>query len=161
MIGWARTDSYGNGVIEVSGSLEPVAVEWSGYFLDDGSYSASYFGEQYIGIFKRAGESFIITETYNHMSITNGGKTVKKFRLTSKDGVCCTEIVRALFNGKRLKLDPASGGKNEGQYCMALTSQRDFTLHEADTETISCLTIFDLENLKGSLQRSCFRDAST
>jgi hypothetical protein len=157
---WERTGRTGRGRIEVPGSGEPLTVEWTEYRNPDGSYSSSYYGPQHLGVFTRAGRSFLVTETYTNTGITNSGKRVTRFRHRARNGVCCTEIVRALEAGEGLVLERVERGRDRGTWRLVVEQRRDHTFHEIDIETFRCTALFDLRRSRGVLRRTRFRDAS-
>ncbi len=154
---WETTGETGSCVLAVEGLDEPVLLEWELRENRDGSYTASYYGPQHLGVFSRGGERLLVTERYENVSITNSGRRVRRFTHTSRDGVCCTEIVRAHEAGQELVLVCGEGGR----YTLEARQRRDHTFHEVEIETFDCEASFDLEAGTGLLDRRRFRDAST
>jgi hypothetical protein len=157
---WEALEETGRGVIDVPGSHEPVRVEWRAYRNPDGSYSSSYYGTQYLAVFSRRGRRLRVTESYTHTSVTNSGRHVARFRYTSTDGVCATEIVKALADGGRLVLEKVKSGGEQGSWRLHAEQSRDFTFHEIDVEYFRCEAFFDLRRCTALVKRSRFRDSS-
>ena len=153
---WRPTGTEGRAAIPVRGLPEGVLLAWKGYRFREGSYSASYYGENHLGVFSRAGRRFLVTETYVDTSVTNSGRHVRKFKRVSRDGVCCTEIVRALEAGARLEFVLKDGLRR-----LEAVQERDHTFHEIEIETFRARAAFDLRRFTGTIERSRFRDAST
>jgi hypothetical protein len=153
---WEATGETGSCTLAVEGSKSPVVLEWELYENRDGSYMASYYGPQHLGVFSRRGTRLLVTEKYVNVGITNSGRHVRRFSRESRDGVCCTEIVRAHEAGQKLVLERDGGG-----HVLRAHQERDLTFHEIEIETFDCTATFDLEAGTVILERKRFRDASS
>jgi hypothetical protein len=153
---WEATGRTGSCTLAVEGSRARVRLDWEVYENRDGSYTASYYGPHHLGVFTYRRKRLLVTETYVNVGITNSGRHVRRFTHTSRDGVCCTEIVRAQEAGVKLVL-----AREDGLHVLRAHREVDHTFHEIEVETFDCTATFDLEAGTGRLERKRFRDAST
>ena len=153
---WVATGRTGSCTLAVEGEDDPVMLDWELYENRDGSYTASYYGPHHLGVFSHRGERLLMTERYVNVGITNSGRHVRRFQRESRDGVCCTEIVRAHEAGEKLVLVSEGGG-----HVLRAHREIDHTFHEIEVETFDCTATFDLEAGTGHLERKRIRDAST
>ncbi len=158
---WKETGSRGRASLPVQGTTLRVELVWSGYRFDEESYLASYFGEQYLVRFTLNGKPLLAIERYVDTHITNAGKQVHEMEHASRDGVCATELVKALEAGQVLELEPDPSRSTGRWYRVASLVEREHSYHEIEIEEFTCVAYVNLEEELVEIARSRLQDSST
>jgi hypothetical protein len=156
---WKQTGSHGRASLPVHATTLQVDLEWSGYRFNEESYLASHFGEQYLVRFSLNGRALLARERYVDTSITNAGRQVREMEYTSRDGVCATELVKALQASHVLELEPEPLRTTGRWYRVASLLERDQRHHEIEIEEFTCVAYFNLEDELVEIARSRLRDS--
>lgn len=162
-----ETSDEGDGWIEFpsgrSLSAEADKASSHGIRLAWRRYVASGQGpmnRQYLGRFELSsspGTPLRVRERYRSVSISNNGTKDERFEARSDD-VCCTEIVRAMLEGRRLVLYREPDGPYEGWYSLPISFEE-----ENGGDTIWCTSILRVKLGAGEaeLSRTLHWDGST
>lgn len=154
---WKESGSHGRASLPVQGTTLQIDLEWTGYRCDE-SPLAAYFGEQFLVRFNLNGKSLLARERYVDTSITNADKQVHELEYSSRDGVCATELVKALDAGQELELEPDPSRASGHWYRAASLVERDETPHHIEIEEFTCIAYFNLEEELVEIARSRLRD---
>jgi hypothetical protein len=154
---WKATGSRGRASLPVQGSTLRVDLDWTGYQLEDNEL-ASYFGEQYLVRFTVNGTPLLARERYVDTCIENGEKRVHEMEHTSRDGVCATELVKALEEGQVFELEPDPSRPWGRWYRAASLLERDRRNHEIEIEEFTSVAHFNLEEGVVEIARSSLRE---
>lgn len=145
---WTRTDESGTGVIQVPDAAEPVIVEWTKY-----RYRRQ---EHYLAVFSHGTSRLLVRERYQHTVVTPEGAYRRQFRHRGQDGVCATELVRALAAGRALELERIEHGAYKGLWRADITRRR--AQKERGTRVQACRLILNLDRHMATLVRWYYRD---
>lgn len=107
---WKMTGTHGRASVSVPESPSTLELEWNGYRAPEGSALGAEFGEQFLVRFTLNGKPLLARERYVDTLVTDEGKEVHEMEYTSRDGVCATELVKALLAGQALEFEPAARG---------------------------------------------------
>jgi hypothetical protein len=155
---WKATGSRGRASLPVQGTTLQVDLEWSGYRSGEESDLASYFGEQYLVRFNLNGKWLLACERYVDTSITDAGRRVHEMEYSSRDGVCATELVKALQAGQVLELELDPSRSSGRWYRVASLVEGNQSYHEIEVEEFTCIAYLNLEAELVEIARSRLRD---
>ena len=155
---WKESGSHGHASLPVQGTTLQVDLEWSGYLFEEESPLAAYFGEQFLVRFNLNGKALLARERYVDTSITNADKQVHEMEHSSRDGVCATELVKALDAGQVLELEPDPNRSSGHWFRVASLVERDQSFHEIEIEEFTCVAYVNLEEELVEIARSRLRD---
>jgi hypothetical protein len=156
---WKESGSHGHASLPVQGTTLQVDLEWSGYRFSEDSYLASHFGQQFLVRFSLNGKPLLAHERYVDTSITSAGRQVHGMEYTSRDGVCATELVKALQAGQEIELELDPNRSTGSWYRAASLVERDQRHHEIEIEEFTCIAYFNLEEELVEIARSRLRDS--